>query len=373
MYKTTVKKYVNKALNTADIQLNGSRPWDLHVHNDQFFSKVAWHGSLGLGEAYMDGWVESKQLDESIHKLMQSPIANKSNPKWLYTIANLKALIQNRQSKKRAEIVGKKHYDLSNHLFECMLDKRMTYSCGYWKNAKNLDQAQEAKLELACQKLELKKGMRVLDIGCGWGSFAKYAAEKYDVNVVGITISKEQQELAQQRCKGLPIEVRFQDYRDINEKFDRVVSIGQMEHVGYKNYRIYMEIVANALPENGLFLLHTIGNNVTAYNTDPWIDKYIFPNGMLPSCVQLSKASEGLFVMEDWHNFGADYDKTLMAWYHNFERHWPELKHEYDDRFYRMWKYYLLACAGGFRARQMQLWQIVYAKAGVPGGYRSVR
>ena len=270
-------------------------------------------------------------------------------------------------------MVGKEHYDVGNDLFIKMLDKRMTYSCAYWKDASTLDQAQEAKLDLICRKLYLKPGMKILDIGCGWGSFAKYAAEKYGVNVVGITISQQQLDLAKQLCQGLPITLRFQDYRDVNETFDRIVSVGQMEHVGYKNYRQYMQMVQRCLTDEGMFLLHTIGSSKTTKVVDPWIEKYVFPNGQLPSAEQLTRAANGLFIFEDWHNFSADYDKTLMAWHRNFITHWDELKSNYDQRFFRMWSYYLLACAGGFRSREMQLWQIVFVKKGIPGGYVSIR
>lgn len=373
MYQTAVKHYIKKKLLTADIDLDGSRPWDIKVHDDRFFPRVLHEGSLGLGEAYMDGWIDCHHIDQSIQRILQSKISKMRQPALTALVKVVGPLLLNKQSKRRALIVGKEHYDLSNTLFQKMLDKRMTYSCGYWKDATNLDDAQEAKLDLVCRKMGLKPGMKVLDIGCGWGSFSKFAAERYGVHVVGITISREQLVLAQEVCKGLPVELRFQDYRDINETFDRVVSIGQMEHVGYKNYREYMKIVSRSLKEDGMFLLHTIGSNQSFRNGDPWMEKYIFPNGMLPSVAQLAKASEGLFVLEDWHNFGADYDKTLMAWYQNFETHWATLKNDYDERFYRMWKYYLLACAGAFRARQMQLWQIVYSKHGVAGTYRSPR
>jgi len=279
----------------------------------------------------------------------------------------------NLQSKSRSYEVGKKHYDIGNDVYKKMLDKRMVYSCGYWEKAKNLDQAQEAKLDLICKKLNLKKGQRILDIGCGWGSFAKYAAEKYRVKVVGITISKEQVKLAKKLCKGLPIEIRLQEYRDLNEKFDHIVSIGMFEHVGYKNYKTYMKIVSRNLKPNGLFLLHTIGRNTSVTTLVPWVNKYIFQNSMLPSPKQITAAAEGLFVLEDWHNFRADYDKTLMQWYKNFTRNWNKIKNSYDDRFYRMWTYYLLSSAGLFRARKGQLWQIVFSKNGVAEGYKSIR
>lgn len=373
MYKTIVKRYVHKTLQNADIHLNGNRPWDLQVYDERFFPKVLLHGSLGMGESFMEGWVDSAQLDEAINRLCQSAFSQKYNPFWAIASKAFGNLLLNKQTKKRSLVVGKHHYDLSNRLFECMLDKSMTYSCGYWKEAKNLDQAQEAKLELACQKLRLEPGMKVLDIGCGWGSFAKYAAENYGVRVVGITISKQQLELGKELCKGLPVELRFQDYRDIDETFDRIVSIGQIEHVGCKNYRKYMQIVSKSLRDEGIFLLHTIGNNQIVHTPDPWIEKYIFPNGMVPASSQICKAAEGIFIMEDWHNFGADYDKTLMAWFHNFDKHWDELRSTYDQKFYRMWKYYLLTCAGAFRARKLQLWQIVYTKNGIPGGYLAPR
>lgn len=373
MYTKAIKKYVKNKLMDADVHLDGNRSWDIQVIDDRFFHKVSLNESLGMGESYMEGWIESPQLDEAISRIMSAKL---TTPKFssLSTLVKVIApIVLNRQSKQRSLEVGLKHYDLSNELFKCMLDKRMTYSCGYWKEAKNIDDAQEAKLDLVCKKIYLKPGMKVLDIGCGWGSFAKYAAEKYDVQVVGITISREQLQLAKDLCKGLPIDLRFQDYRDINETFDRIVSIGQMEHVGPKNYRNYMEIACRSLKEDGMFLLHTIGSNVSQTHTDPWIDKYIFPNGVIPSAAQLMRASEGLFVLEDWHNFGQDYDKTLMAWYRNFTNHWDTLKETYDKKFYRMWKYYLLACAGAFRSRQLQLWQLVLSKHGVPGGYFSVR
>ncbi|HWV63130.1 MAG TPA: cyclopropane fatty acyl phospholipid synthase, partial [Oxalicibacterium sp.] len=285
----------------------------------------------------------------------------------------LAAKLLNRQDMRRARQVGEVHYDLGNDFYAAMLDSRMTYTCGYWEQASNLEQAQVAKLDMICRKLQLKPGMRVLDIGCGWGSFMAYAAEKYGVECVGVSISKEQVALAKQRYPDLPLEFRLQDYRDLNETFDAIASVGMFEHVGHKNYRTYMEVAHRCLKDGGLFLLHTIGKNVRKSTPDPWIDKYIFPNGDLPSIGQIGDAADGLFVVEDLHNFGADYDKTLMAWFRNFDAAWPRFEAELGPRFYRMWRYYLLSCAGAFRARDIQLWQWVLSKEGVRDGYRRER
>jgi len=358
-----MQKKVQKILSDADIRINGSRPWDVKVNNPKFYSRVLSQGSLGLGESYTDGWWDCKALDQFFDRLLRAKIDKSvkitKDLFWLW----LKSQLINMQSKKRAYEVGKKHYDIGNELYEQMLGKTMMYSCAYWKNAKTLDEAQEAKLELICKKLELKPGMKVLDIGCGWGGFAKFAAKEYKVRVVGITISKEQLKLAQENCAGLDVEIRMQDYRSLNEKFDRIVSVGMFEHVGTKNYKKYMKAVSKCLNEDGLFLLHTIGTNKSSRSgTEPWINKYIFPNGHLPSVKQIAAAAEKYFILEDWHNFGKDYDLTLMAWHKNFIRNWDKIKENYDERFKRMWEYYLLCCAGAFRSGNNRLWQIVFSK-----------
>ncbi len=368
-----LEKKAQRILSYADIAINGNRPWDLQVHNPYFYKRVLTHGSLGLGESYMDGWWDSQQLDQFFDHLLQAKIDKKAVSRLQLFLPFVKAMLSNLQDKHKAKEVGEKHYDIGNDLYQAMLGKRMVYTCGYWKGAKNLGQAQEAKLDLVCRKLGLKKGQRILDIGCGWGSFAKYAAKKYKVEVVGITISKEQVDLGRELCKGLPVEIRLQDYREVNEKFDHVVSLGMFEHVGYKNYRTYMEKVHQCLKDEGLFLLQTIGGNSSVRMIDRWLNKYIFPNSMLPSIKQIGASIENIFVMEDWHNFGLDYDKTLMAWFDNFHKNWATLKEKYGEYFYRMWKYYLLSCVGTFRSRRNQLWQIVLSKRGVTNGYQTVR
>ncbi|MFH1749520.1 MAG: cyclopropane fatty acyl phospholipid synthase [bacterium] len=369
------KQIVESLLSSAGITVNGNNPCDLQIHNENFYSRVLREGALGLGESYMDGWWDCENLDQLFHKILAAELDNKIKKNLGLILKIGWNLVLNPGRKSKAFEIGKRHYDVGNDLYRAMLDKRLTYTCGYWENAKDLNEAQEAKLDLVCKKIDLKRGQRVLDIGSGWGSFIGFAAEKYGVSALGITVSKEQKELADKLYENFSAETRLQDYRDINEKekFDQIVSLGMFEHVGYKNYRTFMKVAHNALKDDGLFLLHTIGGNHSARGTDPWIDKYIFPNSMLPSIAQIGKSTEGLFIMEDWHNFGDDYDKTLMTWHKNFEDNWDKIKSNYDERFYRMWRYYLLVCAGLFRVRKTQLWQIVLSKKGVLGGYKSVR
>lgn len=369
----SARTFVEGLLKKADVTIGGDRPWDITVHDERLYNRVLRYGTLGLGEAYMDGWWDSTALDQFFTKVLSANLNKDIAINFTSFYAVVKAHLLNMQSSARAFVVGQVHYDLGNDLYEAMLDKRMVYTCGYWANAKTLEEAQEAKLDLVCRKIGLKAGDKILDIGCGWGSFAKYAAEKYGASVVGITVSVEQAALASEKCKGLPVEIRVQDYRDVDEKFDHIISLGMFEHVGVKNYRTYFEIANRCLKDDGLFLLHTIGSEVSTVTGEPWMVKYIFPGGMVPSVAQIGKAVERLFIIEDWHNFGADYDKTLMAWFTNFDAAWPKLCDKYGDRFYRMWKYYLLSCAGNFRARGAQLWQIVLSKNGVLGGYTSVR
>jgi cyclopropane-fatty-acyl-phospholipid synthase len=368
------KGMVERLFNAVDIRINGNRPWDVQVHHEGLYRRIIAQGSLGLGEAYMDGWWDCENLDEVFFRLIRAEVEGRFrfNFTFLLFIALLKSKVLNHQRKSNAFTVGKRHYDIGNDLYRCMLDKRMVYTCAYWENARDLDEAQEAKLNLACRKLQLMPGMHVLDIGCGWGSFAKYAAEQYGVRVTGITVSGQQVELTKEICHGLPVDIQLKDYRDVSGTFDRIVSLGMFEHVGYKNYRTYMQMVARSLKDGGLFLLQTIGNNKSTTHYDPWLDKYIFPNAMIPSIKQIGQSCEGLLIMEDWQNFSADYDQTLMAWFKNFDRNWPRLQSHYGDKFYRMWRYYLLSCAGLFRARSQQLWQIVFSKHGVLKGYRRI-
>ncbi len=365
------KSYFTSILRDAGIELGGSRPFDITVHDDRLWGRVISHGTLGFGEAYMDGWFDTDALDQFICKLLEYDIYAYMKPDIGLALSFVRGKLLNLQRSRVTE-VGERHYDIGNDLYAAMLDKRMIYSCGYWAEATTLDAAQEAKLDLICRKVGLEPGMTVLDIGSGWGGFLKFAAERYGIKGVGITISKEQAACSEASKGSLPIETRLMDYMAIDGQFDRVISIGMFEHVGYKNYDAYLRKVRSLLRPDGLFLLHTIGNNFTSTHGDPWSEKYIFPNGMLPSIKQIAAASERVFVMEDWHNFGADYDRTLMAWWANFDATWPTLRDKYGDRFWRMWRFYLQVFAAMFRARNMHLWQLVLSPDGVRGGYRRI-
>ena len=351
-------------LSQVGIEVNGKNPWDLQVYDARFYERVFLAPHLTLGEGYMDGWWDCQQIDEFINKVLLGNLDQKIRGDWRVALFLLQSRLFNMQSRARAFEVGQKHYDLGNDLYCAMLDRRLVYTCGYWKDAATLDEAQEAKLDLVCRKIGAHPGMRILEFGCGWGSFAKFAAEKYGAHVLGVTVSKEQVALGMQLCQGLPVELRLQDYRTVEGQYDAVISIGIMEHIGFKNYRTYMQVAERCLKPDGVAFVHTIGSNVDVVSADPFTDKYIFPNGMLPSIAQLSKAMEHRFVIEDLQNIGPHYDPTLMAWCANFDQAWPELKSHYDERFRKMWRFYLLSSAGAFRSRNQQLWQFVMTRPG---------
>lgn len=373
--KPTPPAVLRELLARADVQVNGNRAWDPRVNDGRAFQRILTQWSLGAGESYVDGDWDCERLDMMFERLIRAELDRTApgTAKLRLLLESLRQRLFNLQSVERAHQVGEHHYDVGNDVFEAMLDSRMIYSCAYWEHAADLEQAQEHKLAMICRKLELQPGETLLDIGCGWGGLARYAAEHHGVHVTGITVSKEQLALAEQRCEGLPVTLLLQDYRALQGRFDKIVSVGMFEHVGLKNYGVYFDTARRLLAPDGLFLLHSIGVDRRAPHTDPWIERYIFPNGKLPSPVELAGALEGRFVIEDWHNFGPDYDRTLMAWAERFEAAWQRLAERYDEGFRRMFRYYLLSCAGFFRSRQGQLWQLVLSRPERRGAYRSFR
>lgn len=374
-----MQRQAEKVLASINVRINGHNPWDIIVHNPKMWERIAKQGSIGAGESYMDGWWDCEQLDELFFRICRHRLEEKFHFLPAKLIENFKRTLFNYQSIAKSREVAVTHYNLGNRLYELMLGKSMAYTCGYWKEANNLDEAEFAKYELICKKLYLKPGEKVLEIGCGWGGLAKYMAEKYQCQVVALDIALEPFLYAQKHTRNLPVSVYHCDYRETKvynrkqEKFDKIVSVGVLEHVGYKNYRTLMDISRQFIKPDGIFLLHSIGGNISTKFCEPWIDKYIFPNGTLPSIAQLGKAFEKRFIVEDFQNFGAYYDNTLLAWYQNLNAHWPELAEKYNEKTRRMMNYYLLSCAGGFRARAMQLWQFVLTPQGLLKGYLSVR
>lgn len=359
----------------ADVRFNGTRPWDMRIHDERAYRRMLTRWSLGAGESYMDGDWDCDRLDLLFERLLRADL-DRTAPgpaRLALLLESLRQRLFNLQTTARAHQVGERHYDAGNDVFEAMLDSRMVYSCAYWQHADDLETAQAHKLDLICRKLELRPGETLLDIGCGWGGLARFAAERFGVRVTGVTISKEQLALAEQRCAGMPVTLLLQDYRSLQGRFDKIVSVGMFEHVGLKNYATYFDTARRLLAPDGLFLLHTIGVDRRAPHTDPWIERYIFPNGKLPSPLEMAAAIEGRFIVEDWHNFGPDYDRTLMCWAERFEAAWPRLSGRYDEAFRRMFRYYLLSCAGFFRSRQGQLWQLVLSGPQRRDTYRSFR
>jgi len=375
----TIPNCLTAITDAADVRFNGDRPWDLRVHNTQLYGRLLRQGSLALGDGYVRGDWDCDRIDELICRLLRAD-ANRplSSTAWLRDAAlQLRERIGNPQSRRRAFVVGKRHYDIDPRVYAAMLDPQLTYSCGYWRQANDLITAQDHKLRLICEKLKLRPGLRLLDIGCGWGSLAGYASRHYGVEVLGLTVSARQAELMRERLVQLPVQVMLCDYRQLPQlqagRFDRIASVGMFEHVGRRNDGAFHRTVHAALEPDGLALLQTIGTARPSLRTDAWIDRHIFPGGRLPAASELSRGLERHFLIEDWENFGPDYDRTLMAWWQNFEAAWPDLQRDSTTEFYRFWRYYLLSCAGFFRSRQGQLWQVVFSRPERRGTYQSWR
>jgi cyclopropane-fatty-acyl-phospholipid synthase len=342
-------------------------------------------GVFGLGESFIRGEWDHPNLVQ----LMRAVFSSSSEIGASYSKYSLKFLgffvldlLRNAQIADGAYEVGRRHYDLGNDLFRAMLDREtMSYTCGYWRDADTIEQAQVAKIDLLCRKLSLAPGMRVLDIGCGWGNFAHYAAKRYGVSVVGLTVSKEQLAVARQRCVGLDVEILLEDYRNYYGKFDRVVSIEMIEAVGRRNMRGFFSMVSRCLKDKGgLFALQVISadtlSRTSAVPLDHfilWLQKHIFPNGYIPNARHLTAPLQEGLVIEDLHNISYDYALTLNAWCRNFETSWEQLRERYGEAFRRKWLFYLNGCEALFRERMVQLYQIIYSKGGEPEGYQGIR
>jgi cyclopropane-fatty-acyl-phospholipid synthase len=371
-------------LQTAGIRVNPEHPdpWDIVVKDiDQFLFRITSplrNGMTELARTYVEGIWDCEDICEFFYRCLAAGL----NKRFVWCLPNVAqywaAKLFNLQTKARAVRDVGSHYDLGP-VFETMLDPTMAYSCGYWKEGvETLEEAQSAKYDLVCRKLGISAGMSLLDIGCGWGGFLRFAAQQYGAGpCLGITLSRDQVAIGSERSRNLPVQLILQDYREVKGTFDRIVSIGMFEHVGPKNYRAYFEKMYELLKPGGLLLVHTIGSVVSSPTLRvpemEWINREIFPGGVIPSFGQISTASDNLFTLLDAQEFGYYYYRTLMAWNDNFKNGWPEIQHLYDARFYRLWRYYLQFCAAAFRAgKNYRLWQVVFGKD-YPGVYKSVR
>ena len=359
------EKIITDLFAEADIQINGVRPCDIRVNDSRFFARVLAEGTLGFGESYMESWWDCDDIEELCFRSIRSHIHTRIRPSFGAIVEVALSILLNLQTKSRSRVVARKHYELGNDFFGAMLDPAMQYSCAYFHGTADLATAQEMKIELICRKLGLTPGMRVLDIGCGWGGLAQHMASNYGCEVVGLTISEEQRRYAENLCEDLPVDIRLQDYRDVDGVYDRIVSVGMFEHVGPKNHLTYMKKVRGCLKPDGLFLLHTITANEIRRTCDRWISKYIFANSMIPTASEVLQASEGLFVTEDLHNLGPYYVPTLRAWESAFMKSREEFRFRYGEEFVRMWRLYLLSCSGAFRARSLQVFQFLLSPEGV--------
>lgn len=321
--------------------------------------------SLALGEAYMRGELE---VDKDLYEVLDLFLGEMG--KFHRDKTGLKKLFHTSMSAKNQKKQISFHYDIGNEFYRLWLDESMSYSCAYFKNdTDTLYQAQVQKVDHILEKLHLEKGMTLLDIGCGWGFLLKRAAEKYGVKGVGITLSKEQYQKFSEDIKreGLTekLEVKIMDYRELEKsgvEFDRVVSVGMLEHVGRGNYDLFLKNVNSVLKPGGLFLLHYI-SALKEYDGDPWIKKYIFPGGMIPSLREIiDLLPDNQFYTLDVESLRRHYSKTLLYWRENFMSHREEIKTIMGEEFTRMWELYLASCAATFHNGIIDLHQILVSK-----------
>lgn len=353
---------VARIFSIADVAINGTRRWDIRVSDDRFFPSVLFQGSLGLGESYLRGWWTCEDLEELFYRLITGGLERISRALPVHMIGRLADRFVNQQTRDKSLRVAERHYNLGNDLFLSFLGAYKNYSCGLYESTQTLDEAQVAKMEKICHELDLRPGDRLLDVGGGWGEFARFAATRHGCHVTSINIADEQIAYATEYCGDAPVEIRKCDYREISGRYNKIAVIAMLTHVGYKNYRLFMEVMSRCLEPNGLILIETVGGHVSQTNCEPWTDKYIFPGGMIPSLEQLDRSVEGLFHRTRISEFGLSYVRTLRSWHQNLLAAWPTLRHRYDDSTRLMFEYFFLSCAGAFRARDLVYWHVLLSK-----------
>jgi cyclopropane-fatty-acyl-phospholipid synthase len=356
---------VRRALAAADIEIDGHRPWDIRVNDPAFYLRMMPNPAFQIGQTYMDGMWDCDAIDEMVFKLIASRVYAQHEKGGVFHLRNALARVRNMQSRARAGEVALAHYDLDLDLYRGMLDETLTYTCAYWDApGATLADAQRAKLRLICDKLELKPGQTLLDIGCGFGGLAAFAAEHYGVKTLGVTNSQQHCTVA--RTLYPHLELALMDYRELpalGRRFDAVASVEMIEAVGPKNFTTYFDVVSQCLAPRGAFLLQSFISPASRFVCNEWFDRYIFPNGVVPSFPQLHAASAMTFgAPTDVHELGLHYPSTLLAWDRNLRATWPRLRSRNDERFRRMWHFYLTSLAGVFRAEDLRLCQVLYRK-----------
>jgi cyclopropane-fatty-acyl-phospholipid synthase len=346
----------------------------LNVSDDSVWYDIITKANLGIAEGYMHGKIDVDPLPLFLSLLNDTSIGTRRKEKFdvlgmvigaIEAPTQMMGWLFNLQTKELSSRVTKQHYDAGNDLYEVMLGPSMSYTCAYWKDAENLDQAQEAKFNLIMRKLELQPGMKVADLGMGWGTAAAYMHKHGKVNVTGVSLSEKQVEWAQNNLVKDGLRFIWSDYRehcedpDIVGTYDRIYSIGMFEHIGPKNYEPFFKCIKALLKPDGLAVVHTIGEPDFVAASDQFLEKYIFPGAVIPTLPMATKAFEHHFILEDFQNFGHDYSKTLAAWHVNSLKFFRENPNAYSPEFQRMWEYYLKMCEALFELRINQLWHFV--------------
>lgn len=355
MFKLTL----TTLLREANIEPNGASPWDPQIKDERFYRTVLLRGSVGLGDAYLNGWWECADISGFILRIIKSGIHLRV-PRVDIFLRRLRFGLIDAQNRIRSKRVAELHYDEDPYIFEVMLGSTNSYTCARWKGVITLDAAQQQKMDLLCKKAGLSSGMTVLDIGSGWGGFLAYAAERYQVRGIGLTISKTQLDYARKRYGNLPVEFRLQDYRDFVGGVDAVVSICVIEHVGSDHYREYFQKVRETLTrEDGFFAMQCILACDTQARMDPWTEKHIFPNGILPTLERIENAVEGILHIVDREFFRDDYVRTFSAWYENLVRNKNAIIARCGVRYFRKYEYYLCLYIAGFGSGRIDVGQFV--------------
>lgn len=348
------------------------RPVTVRLHDESLVRRILLNPDLGIGEGYMEGSFTID--DDDLHGFLALAVRNSQNAwrhplhRFLWKLRYLSRVARQYNPAGRARRRVAHHYDLSGELYDLFLDSDKQYSCAYFRSPDDtLEQAQAQKKAHIAGKLRIEPGMRVLDIGCGWGGLALTLARDYGARVLGVTLSEEQHEVANERARaaglGNRAQFRLMDYREVEGTFDRVVSVGMFEHVGAPHYREYFRTVREKLTEDGIALIHTIGRSTPPGANSPWIEKYIFPGGYIPALSEIMTAVEKEdFISQDIEVWRLHYAQTLRHWHDRFVANEERVREIYDDRFCRMWRYYLVACEQTFRCNRQVVFQLQLAR-----------